>query len=172
MYFNRKNRRGIYPIGCNIKIRIMKKISIITIALLFSFSFMKAQILTPVKWSFASKRLNPTEAVVFFKATIEDGWHLYSQTVPDGGPVKTSFTYTPSKSFSLAGNTQEPNPTTRFEKVFDMKVAYFENSVIFQQKVKLKKKGPVIVKGSLEFMTCNDEKCIQPQQIPFSITIK
>lgn len=150
----------------------MKKISIITIALLVSALFVKAQILKPVKWGFASKRLSATEGVVFFKATIEDGWHLYSQTVPDGGPVKTSFTYTPSRSFSLVGNTQEPKPTTRFEKVFDMEVSYFENSVIFQQKVKLKKKGPVIVNGSLEFMTCNDEKCIQPEQIPFSITVK
>ena len=150
----------------------MKKISIITIALLFSFLFGNAQILKPVKWSFAAKRLSPTEGVVFFKADIEDGWHLYSQTVPDGGPVKTSFTYAPSSAFSLTGKTQEPKPTTRFEKVFDMEVSYFENSVIFQQKVKLNKKGSVVVNGSLEFMTCNDEKCIQPEQVPFSITVK
>jgi hypothetical protein len=149
----------------------MKRILLITV-ILCGFLFANGQILNPVKWSYGSKRLSNTEGVVFLKATIDDGWHVYSQTVPDGGPVKTSFTYNPSKSFSLVGNTQEPKPTTRFEKVFSMEVGYFENSVIFQQRVKLKKKGPVTVNGSLEFMTCNDEKCIQPQQIPFSITIK
>jgi len=148
----------------------MKRILLITITLC-NFLFANGQILNPVKWSYGSKRLSGTEGVVFLKATIDDGWHIYSQTVPDGGPVKTSFNFITSKSYALVGNTQEPKPITRFEKVFGFVVAYFEDSVIFQQKVKLNTKGPVIVNGRLEFQTCNDEKCIPPVQVPFSVTI-
>jgi hypothetical protein len=131
----------------------------------------KAQILKPVHWSYAAKKISATEAVVFIKATIDQGWHLYSQTVGEGGPVKTTFTFTPSTAYTLNGATQEPKPIVRMEPAFNMNVAFFERSVIFQQKVKVKKL-PVIVKGTVEYMTCNDEKCLPPDAQSFSITIK
>jgi len=149
----------------------MKRILLMTV-ILCSFLFAQGQILNPVKWSYGSKRLSSTEGVVFIKATIDDGWHIYSQTVKDGGPVKTSFTFEPSKAYELTGSTQEPKPVTRLEKVFDMEISYFESGVIFQQKVKLKIAGPVTIKGNLEYMTCNDEKCLPPETVPFSVTIK
>jgi thiol:disulfide interchange protein DsbD len=129
------------------------------------------QILKPVKWSYGAKKISATEAVVFMKATIDGGWHLYSQTVAEGGPVKTTFTYASSKDYTLNGTTQEPQPIVRNEPAFDMKVAFFEKSVIFQQKIKLKKQQ-VTVKGSVEYMTCNDEKCLPPDTQEFSIPIK
>jgi DsbC/DsbD-like thiol-disulfide interchange protein len=132
----------------------------------------KAQILTPVHWSYAAKKLSPTEAVVFLKATIDPGWHVYSQNVKDGGPVKTTIKFDPSKAYTLMGTPQEPKPVTRMEKTFNMEVSYFANSVIFQQKVKLTGKGPVTVKGNLEFMACNDEKCLPPDEVAFSIPVK
>jgi len=150
----------------------MKRILFITTVLLFNLLMVKAQILKPVRWSYAAKRLSKTEGVVFIKATIDEDWHVYSQTVPDGGPVKTSFSFSSSKTYTLIGATQEPKPITQFEKVFGIEVAYFENSVIFQQKVKLNVSWPVTVKGSLNYMTCNDEKCLPPETVPFSITIK
>jgi DsbC/DsbD-like thiol-disulfide interchange protein len=57
------------------------------------------------------------------------------------------------------------------EPAFDMKVAFFEKQVIFQQKVKLTKQQAV-VKGSVEYMVCNDEKCLPPDTQEFSIPIK
>ena len=130
-----------------------------------------AQIETPVKWSYAAKKLNPTEAVVFLRATIQDGWHIYSLDVKDGGPIKTSFTFTPSKEYSLVGKTSEPAAITKYEKVFSMDVSYFEKSVTFQQKIKLKSPNAAVVKGKLEYMTCNDKKCLPPDDIDFSIPL-
>ena len=141
----------------------------IAIALIMMSSALKAQILTPVKWSYAAKKTGKNEAVVFIKATIDDGWHIYSQTVKDGGPVKTSFTFSPSTAFTLVGNTIEP--ITRNEKVFKMDVSYFEKSVIFQQKIHLNS-GLATVKGTLEYMTCNDHQCLPPDDIDFSIAVK
>jgi hypothetical protein len=139
--------------------------------LLLSFQRLSAQILNPVRWSYGAKKLNATEAVVFIKATIDAGWHLYSQHVAEGGPVKTTFTFPASKDYTLNGATQEPKPIVRMESAFNMQVAYFERSVIFQQKIKLKKQQTT-VKGSVEYMTCNDEKCLPPDTQSFSIPIK
>jgi hypothetical protein len=144
---------------------------ILFLIILFHSISLKAQILTPVRWSFGSKRISKTEAVLFMKATIDDGWHIYSQTVKDGGPVKTAFTFPSATTYSLIGNTAEPTPVTRYEKVFSMNVSYFEKSVIFQQKIKLKN-GQVSVKGQLEYMTCNDRQCLPPEDIDFNISVK
>ncbi|HLX91416.1 MAG TPA: protein-disulfide reductase DsbD domain-containing protein [Puia sp.] len=149
----------------------MKKITIIALFLV-SVALTRAQILQPVKWSYGSKMISKTEAMVFIKATIDQGWHTYSQSVPDGGPIKTTFTFPASDKYELVGQTSEPKPISKFEKVFNMNVAFFEHSVVFQQKIKLKGPGPVEIKGSLEFMTCNDQKCLPPSDIDFTITVK
>lgn len=130
-----------------------------------------SQILKPVTWSYAAKKTSPTTATVFIKATIAQGWHLYSQFIKDGGPVKTTFTFPSTGSYSLVGGTTEPKAITKHEPNFNMEVSYFENSVIFQQKIKLKGKTAT-VKGSLEFMVCDDKQCLPPDQVDFSIPVK
>lgn len=149
----------------------MRKLALAVVLAVFGFSAASAQILTPVKWQFAAKKLNDKEAVIIMKAVIEDGWHIYSQNVEDGGPVKTSFTFDASKDFSLNGKTIEPKPKTKFEDVFGMDVPYFSKEVVFQQKVKLNK-GQTVVKGLVEFMACDAERCLPPDEVPFAIAIK
>jgi len=148
----------------------MKKLILIAAVFLISISAY-AQIEAPVKWSYAAKRLSGTEAVVFLRATIQDGWHIYSQTIKKDGPIKTSFTFSPSKEYTLLGKTTEPTPVTKYEKTFSMDVSYFENAVTFQQKIKLKSANALVVKGKLEYMTCNDRKCLPPEDIEFSIPL-
>lgn len=130
-----------------------------------------SQILKPVTWSYAAKKTSATTATVFLKATVDKGWHLYSQFVKDGGPVKTTFTFPTSKDFSVIGKTIEPKPTTKYESTFKMDVNYFENAVVFQQKVKLNSKNAVI-KGNVEFMVCDDKQCLPPEQVDFSVPVK
>ena len=149
----------------------MKKIMTAALVLALFTLQSKAQILTPVTWSYAAKKTSATEAVVFIKATIDEGWHVYSQFVKDGGPVKTTITFNPSKTYTLVGRTIEPKPISRMEKVFNMEVGFFEKSVIFQQKIKLKAKQ-ITVTGKLEYMTCNDQKCLPPDAVEFSIPVK
>jgi len=148
----------------------MKKLLIAFAALLFSASTF-AQIESHVKWAEGVKKVSATEAVVLIKATIDEGWHIYSVNQKDGGPIKTSITISPSKDYTAVGKTTEPTPITKFEKSFSMNVSYFENSVIFQQKIKLKAKQTT-VKGKIEFMTCNDQKCLPPEDIDFTVAIK
>lgn len=148
----------------------MKKL-LVAVAALLAARPTHTQILTPVHWSYAAKKTRATEATVFLKATIDAGWHIYSQHQKDGGPVKTTITFDPSRAYTLVGPPREPAPTTRPEKAFGMEVSYFANAVIFQQKVKLTGQGPVTVLGKLEFMVCNDEKYLPPDEVAFRIPV-
>lgn len=149
----------------------MKRITLILTLLFFSAAGAFAQLENPVTWSYAAKKISKTEAVVYLKATIDEGWHVYSQNIKPGGPNKTSFTFTPSKEYALVGKTSEPKPITKFEKSFKMDVSYFEDEVVFQQKIKLVK-GQTAVKGKVEFMVCNDKQCLPPSEVTFSIPVK
>lgn len=149
----------------------MKRITLILTLVFFSALGAFAQLENPVSWSYVAKKTSKTEAVVYIKATIEDGWHIYSLNLKPGGPNKTSFAFTPSKDFSLVGKAVEPKPITKFEKSFNMDVTYFENEVVFTQKVKLNK-PTTTVKGKVEFMVCNDKSCLPPSDVTFSIPVK
>ncbi len=149
----------------------MKRITLILSLMFFTSLGALAQLEDPVTWSYVAKKTSATEAIVYIKANIEDGWHLYSQNVKPGGPTKTTFTFAKSKDYTLVGATAEPKPINKFEKVFNMNVPYFADQVVFQQKVKLNK-GVTTVKGKVEFMVCDDTKCLPPNEIEFSVPVK
>lgn len=148
----------------------MKKLGILIVFAFFT-SALSAQIKTPVKWAYAAKKINNNEAVLLIKATIDKGWHIYSQNIKPGGPVPTTLTFTTSADYTPIGAATEPKGISHFEKVFDMDVVYFENEVVFQQKVKLNK-AATNVKGTIEFMVCNDKECLPPDEVNFNIPIK
>lgn len=148
----------------------MKKVLLLMIVFMMSAGAY-AQIEAPVKWSYAAKRLKNNEAVILLRATIQDGWHIYSQNVKDGGPIKTSFAFIKSPEYALVGKPSEPTPLTKYEDAFKMDVSYFEKTVTFQQKVKLKSAKVTAIKGQLEYMTCNDKKCLPPEDIDFTIPL-
>lgn len=148
----------------------MRKLALV-IALSFLSTGLFAQILAPVKWSYAAKKTSKTEAVLLIKATIDNGWHIYSTQQKEGGPIKTSFVFTPSKDYAINGALTEPKSTTKFEQVFKMNVSYFEKAVVFQQKIKLKA-TQTNIKGKIEYMVCNDKQCLPPEDVDFSIPVK
>lgn len=147
----------------------MKILFVLATGLLFTLSA-SSQLINPIKWSYAAKRTSATSATIFIKATMEEGWHIYSQKATEGGPVKTTFTFAPGQMFQLEGHVAEPTPVTKFEKAFDMNVSYFEKEVIFQQKVKLNS-GKTTIKGAVEYMVCSDRQCLPPQTAEFSIPV-
>lgn len=149
----------------------MKKAAFIFTFLVLSVLGASAQIVTPVTWSYAQKKISRTEAVVYLKATIQDGWHIYSQNVKPGGPLKTTITFDPAKNYVRTGVTTEPKPLSKFEKVFDMNVGYFEKQVVFQQRIKLNAPS-VTVSGTIEFMVCDQSRCLPPDEVKFSVQVK
>ena len=121
-----------------------------------------AQILNPVKWSTTTEKISDTEYYLVAKAILEDGWHLYSQNVPDGGPVATTFIYDDSEgNFRIVGNTQEEDGIVVEDPVFEMEIKYFAKSVIFKQKIELT--GEVkSIQAFVEFMVCDNTRCLPP----------
>lgn len=108
---------------------------------------------------------------ILFNATIEKGWHLYSQDINEGiGPVATAFTFETNKAvFKLSGSTTEPTPITEYDPNFDGELSYFKDSVQFQQKIKVKSAGEV--KGFITFMVCDETKCLPPVDVEFNLTV-
>ena len=131
----------------------------------------KSQIFDPVKWSYFAKITSKTTATIYIKATIDNGWHIYAQNLPKGGPTKTTISFTPSKEYTLNGKTNEPKPISKYDDSFKMVVNYFEKSVIFQQKVNLKKSN-LFVKGTVSFMSCDAKQCLPEETVSFSIPVK
>jgi len=132
-----------------------------------------AQILKPVKWSYAARRTSATTAIVFMKAKIDRGWHIYSTVQGEGGPQKTAFSFTGSRDYALIGGIVEGRPVRKFQKVFDMDVLYFEGDAVFSQKIRLRSgTKPFAVRGSVEFMVCNDRECLPPDEVSFSVPLR
>jgi hypothetical protein len=148
----------------------MKKTILLVTLALFTLA-VHGQILKPVNWSYAAKKTSKTEAVIYLRATIASGWHLYSQNIKEGGPVKTTFSFPASGQYTLIGKTAEPKAITKYEEVFSMDVSFFEKNAVFTQKIKLKG-ATATVRGTVEFMTCDDKQCLPPEEVSFSIPVK
>ncbi len=153
--------------------KFSKRFGSIILVLLFISSFMaNAQILKPVKWAFSYKLITANEAQIIFTASIDNKWHLYSQLVPENGPVPTKFTFDKSKDYQLDGKVSEPKPISEFDKNFDMVVKYFTKKAVFIQKVKITSAKDFAFKGKLEYMCCDDSRCLPPEEIEFNIPVK
>jgi len=131
-----------------------------------------AKIYDPVKWSFSSEKLNENEYNLIITAKIEKGWHVYSQFIDDGGPIPTSFKFKPSKDYQLVDKvTESPKAVGAFDKNFNMQIAWHKNQVVFKQKISLLVPKTTIA-GTLEFMVCNDERCLPPAELEFIIPVQ
>lgn len=143
----------------------MKKLLFACLFLAFSIS-LSAQIYNPVKWSTSVKKLSETEYQLISTATIEEGSHLYAQDVPEGGPVPTSFIYDDSQGhFTIVGNTEEDEGITLFDSVFEMEIKYFEKEAVFRQNIRLTDSSISTINGFVEFMACDDKKCMPPTEV-------
>ena len=131
-----------------------------------------SQIEDPLKWSTSVEKVSDTEFILVSKAVIEEGWHLYSQNVPEDGPIATTFTFeTTKETFSLLGKTTEEEGITINDPVFEMKIKFFEITATFEQKIKTKSEIST-VNGVVEFMVCNDTKCLPPTEIELFFNLK
>ena len=135
------------------------------------FTDPNAKIFDPVKWSYSSEKINDKEYDLLLTAKIEKGWHLYSQFIEEGGPIPTSFKFNSSAAYRLIGKvTESPKPITAFDKNFNMEIAWHKNQVVFKQRISLN--NPVAaVTGVLEFMVCDDQRCLPPAEVEFEVPL-
>lgn len=131
---------------------------------------LQAQIKDPVKFKTEFNTLSDTEAEIVFTAAIDKGWHVYSTELGDGGPISATFNVDKTSGIELLGKLKPVGKeVATFDKLFEMKVRYFENTAKFIQKVKLTG-GAYEIEGYLEYGACDDESCLPPTEVPFKFS--
>lgn len=133
----------------------------------------QSQIRNPVDWDFQVRKIGEGQFEVTYTATLQKGWHIYSQFTPDGGPVPTRITVLRNPLLQLDGQAREVGkPEVRHEELFGVDVRQFSNKVQFVQKLRVKGKVKTALRGNIEYMTCNDKECLPPATVPFEISLQ
>ena len=130
------------------------------------------QIYEPVKWSHELKITGKTSGEIIHKATIEGKWHMYGMDIPEGGPRPTRFVYENLQHVELDGKVVSKSKLTEiFDKNFNMNLSWYDKEALFVQKLKLKDGAQIKVEGYVEYMACDDEQCLPPDQDEFSLSL-
>jgi len=144
---------------------------IVQLASLLLFTNAKAQIEQPVKWTFTSNIISKQEVEIVCKADFQKPWHIYSSDIDKGGPVATAIIITKAQGVATIGKfIASRNPIERYDSSFMMKIRYFDSAVEFKQRVSITS-PKITIAGYVEFMVCNDSKCLPSQQSNFSLDI-
>ncbi|WP_024480477.1 protein-disulfide reductase DsbD family protein [Cellulophaga baltica] len=147
----------------------MKKL-ILLLSLLF-VTLGNSQIVEPVKWKTSVEKISDNTYKLISKASIEAGWHLYSQNVPEDGPIPTTFMFDEENgAFKIVGNTTEDEGHTVDDPVFEMQIKFFEDMATFEQTVEVTGDKNT-VHGAVEFMVCDDSRCLPPTEVDLQFNL-
>lgn len=126
-----------------------------------------------INWSFVAKKLPGSKYELHMTATPPMGWHVYSQTTPEGGPIPTEFKFTNNSLVTVAAAKPKEagKLVTYFDKNFKVDVKYFEGKVDFVKTVTVKGKIKTNISGTVESMICNDRTCMPPTTEKFNIAL-
>ena len=152
----------------------MKKILAFLFCLTISFTAV-SQIYNPIEWKTSVEKVSENTYSLVSTATIKEGWHLYAQEVPKGGPIPTTFTYDDEGGkIKIVGNTSEPEGKIKFTTLFSdegMNIKSFANKAVFKQTVELADMAVTQVNAFVEFIACTDEQCLPPKEIELSFDL-
>ena len=149
----------------------MKKIPLLVVGLIATMSLM-AQSNKQVKWAFSSKKIADKTYEVHMTATINGDYHMYAQNVGVEGPLPTVFVFTKNPLLQLDGKVQEIGKLVKkYESTWSGNVNYYEKSVNFVQKVKVRGSAKTNLAGKVEFMVCDESRCLPPGEVEFSVNI-
>ena len=146
-------------------------IKIFFATILFVGIQLNAQIHDPVNWTTSVEKISDTEYDLIATASIDGNWHLYSQSVPDDGPIPTTFTFKGSKDYLKKGNTKEEKGHEVDDPVFEMVIKFFDKKATFKQRIKIKNSSAFKVNAVVEFMVCNDTQCLPPKEVDLAFQI-
>jgi thiol:disulfide interchange protein len=132
-----------------------------------------SQIVQPVHWTFEATPVEGDEYDLVATAKLDNGWNIYSQFLSgEDGPIKTEFNFKPTPQYSLVGTSREVSDHKKsgYDKMFDMNITKFSQKVAFVRRVKVKDPSTKIV-GTVRFGTCDEERCLPPQEEDFTFKL-
>jgi len=149
----------------------IKRIALLMFSVLAAVN-LHSQIFDPATWYFTYEKKGGNSYELVITATIEEGSHIYSLDIPDGGPIPTSFSFNAGKGFVLMGDPWEAiEPEDLFDEAFGFNIKSFSDIAEFRQKVT----GNVpsfTVSGTVTYMACNNITCSPPEDVEFEIKIE
>ena len=151
----------------------MRKTVLMSLLLFVTFALQAvAQMQEPIHFKSELKKKSATEAEIVFTATIDDGWHVYSTDLPDGGPISATFNVDKMEGVELVGKlTPVGKEEDKFDQMFQMQVRFFEHNAQFVQKIKITG-ATYSIEGYLQYGACNDQNCLPPTSVEFSYSGK
>ena len=136
-------------------------------------NFGSAEIENPIQWEASLEQENDSIYQLIFTASLEPGWHLYSQKEAeiDIAPIPTEFTYNNfEQGYELIGETEEPDAEPVYDQVFEADITYFEGEATFVQKIKVLEPENLEIIAEVFFSVCDDAKCLPPETERFTFS--
>ncbi len=152
------------------KTQHLKRILVVIVALILSMPI-KAQILDPVSWQFSKEKIAENEYELQMTATMDPGWYIYGTELEPGGPIPTAVFFNDEDGFEFVGELRYPPADVKYDPNFDMDIPMYGNRVTFRQTVRVLSPSPVVVSGELQYMSCDDQRCLPPDYIDFVFEI-
>jgi thiol:disulfide interchange protein DsbD len=127
----------------------------------------------PVMWSLATEKVKEGRWRLLFTADIQEHWAVYSQVEFGIGPMPTSIlldsAVTTAKFLGLA-KEEGVDMHEGMDDIFEITVRKFKDQVTFVQEVEVSNET-VLITGVVNYMTCDDSKCIFPDPVPFTVDL-
>ena len=143
----------------------------IRIVLLAAFltSLLSAHAQSPtITWDSTVKDLGDSNYEVVFTGKILPGWHTYDL---HSDVSSTLVEFEPATGLTLDGDPYEINASKReYDDIFEVEMGTYFDEIILGQKVTLTGEGAVL-KGNINWRSCEEENCNSPEDWGFEITI-
>lgn len=150
----------------------MKK-TVLTFLVAFMSMTAFSQMKSPVSWNYEAKKKTANTYEVILTATVESGWHIYSQNTGKGGPVPTTISFKANPLVTKIGTIKEQGKLEKhFDKLFNTNVLYYSDKVVFVQTAKVKGNIKTSVSGTVEYMVCDDSQCLPPVKKTFDLKLQ
>lgn len=126
----------------------------------------------PVSWSYSAEKVNDQEYNLLFTADVDNGWYIYSQHLDAGGPIPTSIDFDEGDHYSIVGEVEEAGDNRKegLDELFGINVIKYGDRVVFSQRIQVTDTEKPVT-GRLEFMTCDDQRCLPPKTVNFRIDL-
>lgn len=151
----------------------MRRIFLSLLVFFTIFNGVFAQVLDPIQWTFEAKRIDNNKVEIICTATLEEGWHVYASSLPENTAIPTSIVIEANESFTVIdGISEKPEAEVHFDEQFNAELRWFKNKAQFIKTIEVKSNEAFVVKGYVESMICNDETCMPPQEVEFSVPVE
>lgn len=148
-----------------------KILSLIFVLVVLVSVSVSSQILEPVEWKFSSEQVSEGEYELKFTAVIDPGWYIYGTDLAPGGPIPTAITFFDIEGYELVGDLRYPAAEVKFDPNFDMDIPMYSGQVSFRQTVRALSDRQIKINGEVQFMSCDDQRCLPPDYIDFSFVL-